>query len=568
MADPKSSSETAIHPSLTVSRTQTLWLCLIVILCLAPFGRKAFHVDDPLFIWAARHIAHHPLDPYGFTVNWNGTEEPMSYVTKNPPLCSYYLALAGSVLGWGELRLHAAMMIPAILAILGTFLLAAKLCDNPLEAALAALLTPVFLVSATSVMCDVMMLAFWVWAIFFWTRGIDEGKSSHLAAAAILTALCALTKYYGIVLVPLLLIYAIVKKRAIGAWALYLIIPPAVLAVYYLGTRSLYQRNLLIDAVHYATNMPHFVGEHTFTGIAFTGGCMAVAAFYALRLWSRKALLGWTLVTIAAITGLWFAGPVPGVINGFARENAPIVRVEMGIMFTIGLSIVLLAMLNLKRKFDAESLMLLLWVLGTFFFARFVNWSMNGRSVLPMAPAVGILIMRQWESRRKESRTSYNMMPLVLAGCLALAVTATDWYAARSARAAATQLYNMYHVEDSDLWFEGHWGFQYYMQELGAKPVDGVHSKIPKGSTIILPALTTQLVPIPDGYAKPSQMVNVPVMKWMAVLSERLGAGFYSSVFGPMPYVIAPQPPEPYFILTTVWPLEYPCEVPTEETSP
>jgi len=37
---------------------------------LAPFLNKAFHIDDPLFIWMAQQIAKHPFDHYGFYVNW------------------------------------------------------------------------------------------------------------------------------------------------------------------------------------------------------------------------------------------------------------------------------------------------------------------------------------------------------------------------------------------------------------------------------------------------------------------------------------------------------------------
>jgi len=40
--------------------------------------------------------------------------------------------------------------------------------------ALAAVLTPVFLVSSTNVMCDTMMLCFWVWAIVYWRRGLER----------------------------------------------------------------------------------------------------------------------------------------------------------------------------------------------------------------------------------------------------------------------------------------------------------------------------------------------------------------------------------------------------------
>ena len=47
-----------------------------------------------------------------------------------------------------------------------------------------------------------------------------------------------------------------------------------------------------------------------------------------------------------------------------------------------------------KRK-DADSLLLMLWVFGTFIFTGFVNWAINARSVLPLIPAVGILLARR-----------------------------------------------------------------------------------------------------------------------------------------------------------------------------
>ena len=41
---------------------------------------------------------------------------------------------------------------------------------------LATLLTPGFLVSANSVMCDTMALALWLWAIIFWVEGLEPQK--------------------------------------------------------------------------------------------------------------------------------------------------------------------------------------------------------------------------------------------------------------------------------------------------------------------------------------------------------------------------------------------------------
>src|SRR3954468_3778209 len=77
-------------------------LAVALAACLLPFATKAYHIDDTLFVWAAQHIREHPFDFYGFDVHWYATWEPMSRVTQNPPAACYYLALAGSMFGWGE----------------------------------------------------------------------------------------------------------------------------------------------------------------------------------------------------------------------------------------------------------------------------------------------------------------------------------------------------------------------------------------------------------------------------------------------------------------------------------
>src|ERR1700722_14924573 len=70
-------------------RNSYLLLTALTLLCLLPFSGKSFQVDDPLFVWAGKHIAQHPLDPYGFRLVWDTTEVSMFQVTKNPPLSCY-----------------------------------------------------------------------------------------------------------------------------------------------------------------------------------------------------------------------------------------------------------------------------------------------------------------------------------------------------------------------------------------------------------------------------------------------------------------------------------------------
>src|SRR5437588_12824884 len=98
-------------------------LALIAAAALAPFLNKAFHIDDPLFLWMAQQIAKHPLDPYGFDVNWPSFAQPMSMVMQNPPLCSYFIAAVASLFGWSELVLHSAFFFWAALSVLAAFAL-------------------------------------------------------------------------------------------------------------------------------------------------------------------------------------------------------------------------------------------------------------------------------------------------------------------------------------------------------------------------------------------------------------------------------------------------------------
>src|SRR5665213_1491636 len=182
-----------LHPNWT--------LTFVTLAVLAPFLAKPFNIDDPLFIWAAKNIQAHPLNPFGFNVNWFGTVSPMYLATENPPVACYYIAFVAAIFGWSEIALHSAFLLPAIAVVLGTYRLAKKFCGQAMLTALATLFTPVFMISSMTVMCDVMMLAFWVWAVVFWIEGMDKNDFRKLSVAGLLIALAALTKYYGVCLV-------------------------------------------------------------------------------------------------------------------------------------------------------------------------------------------------------------------------------------------------------------------------------------------------------------------------------------------------------------------------------
>jgi len=175
-----------------------------------------------------------------------------SDVPKNPPLASYYLAAAGATFGWNERALHAAMLLPALLAVWGVYELARRLCSRPAIAVAIAVLSPAFIVSATTLMCDVLMLCLFVWAIVAWIDGVREGSQRSFFLSAVLILAAALTKYFAACLVPLLAVYAIVEWRGARLALLWLAVPVVGLFAFQVYTHALYGTGMISGAVSYA----------------------------------------------------------------------------------------------------------------------------------------------------------------------------------------------------------------------------------------------------------------------------------------------------------------------------
>jgi hypothetical protein len=539
----------------------------VTLLCLIPFVNKAFHIDDTLFIAAAKHIQSHPTDFYGFNINWYSYEMSMAEVTKNPPLTCYYIALVAKLFGWNEVILHTAFLIPAVAVVLGSFYLAKQLCSHPVLAVMAGMLTPVFLVSSTNVMCDTMMLAFWVWAAVGWVWGMDKNRWSGLLISTVLIALCALTKYFGMSLILLLFVYSVVKKRKIGVWALYFLIPVAILALYQWATFALYGRGLLTDAASYAPKMRQQIHPGAeflwggLIGLSFTGGGIITILFYAPLLWSRRILIGGVALMVLFIFSLGFAGR----IGNFPIRRDSMVRWDIIIQFSMmslaGLGIILLAVADLYKCRDCKSLLLFLWVLGTFLFAGFINWAVNERSILPMTPAVGILLGRAIDRQSKTARWMAGWRiswPLIPAVIIAMSVCWADYTLAGTAREAAKAIHRIYKERPNVVWFQGHWGFQYYMEANNAKPFDYKNSRPDIGDILVAPLNNTYGVPLREERMFVVQGLRFIPCRWLSTVNPPLGADFYSSAYwGPMPFAFGRTLAEDYCIFAVKKPSHF-----------
>jgi hypothetical protein len=526
------------------------------VLSLAPFATKAFHIDDTLFLYAARQISAHPADPYGFNVNWYGAEMRMADVTQNGPLASYYIALVAGCLGWSELTLHLAFLVPAVAAVLGTYYLAARYCPKPLLAALATLFSPVFLLSSTTLMCDTMMLAFWVWAVLLWLRGMEQSSHLLLVFAGCLMAAAGITKYFGAAVIPLLLAYLVLHRPAVR-WPLsYLSLPVALLFAYDAAMRWQYGHSVLYGASSYALSAGSDWAylSRGLISLAFIGGCLATVIFYAPFLWSWKSCLGGVLAFVV-LTTVFAADPS---LIGFplSAESAAsgAVMIQFAFFVVSGIGFLTLAVVDVRRTRDADGCMLFFWLAGTFVFCWIFNWTINGRSILPMAPVASILMVRRLSLRHPTLGLAAQYAPLGLTLLVSMAVTWADYSVADSQRAAAAEFSRRYTSNRDTILFAGHWGFQYYMETYGFRPLD-VHADPTPGSTVILPINNTNVPQLND--SAPREIFHMPVSRWLSTMQSAVGAGFYTCVWGPLPFAVGNVPDELYYIVL-VGPAEAP----------
>jgi hypothetical protein len=185
--------------------------------------------------------------------------------------------------------------------------------------------------------------------------------------------------------------------------------------------------------------------------------------------------------------------------------------------------------------------------MGTVCFAVFFNWSINGRTLLPAAPAASILLWRALDRSGVSPAKSYA--GLVIALLVSLTVLAADTSLANASRSAARYMTDTYREKTGTLWFQGHWGFQYYMEAGGGKPIDLFKKRIRKNDIAVRPDNNTNLRLLKKNNWALLEEKAFPVFPLAATMIRApASAGFYSSSWGPAPFVMGISQDELYVV--------------------
>lgn len=510
-------------------RRKRKWICLISALILLPFINKPFHLDDTLFIRLTENILEEPLAPYQFEYNWFLTPMPFWKVTQNPPLNSYILAIPALVFGISEIVFHLVGIGFAVGCAYLMFRISARYTTHPEVPALLTIVSPGFLVSATNVMADVPLLFFWLLSVDMTMSAVEEKREKRLWYAGLAIAAACMTKYFGMALLPLLFVYWFFKTKKFSIHLLAFLIPVLVICSWGLYAEAYGNVFHPIGAAEYSVRSKSFTDllRYTTETVSFLGGSLFWPLLFIPFLFRNS-----TLVISASLLTSVMTAVLGSVYWNFDLNTG----IHLGLMLFAGLTVILSSFHTFYLKRNADNLLLSLWFLGTIIFSILLNWTVNARILLIALFPLSVLFIQWIESKIEIEKKSRLYFVSIVTCVLSLSVAWGDYQLASASREFAQNYIREEIKEGRKVHFSGHWGFQYYMEEEGANVIDYLKIGIQNKDLVIYPTQNTnvKLIQFPGTRKEIKSYESGGVGPY--TLNSGARAGFYSTIWGPIPY--------------------------------
>jgi hypothetical protein len=134
---------------------------------------------------------------------------------------------------------------------------------------------------------------------------------------------------------------------------------------------------------------------------------------------------------------------------------------------------------------------------------------------------------------------------LVPTAALSFTLALADQGLARSGRDFAAEIARPLIVKGEKVYFIGHWGLQHYMEKEGAEPFDYKRTRLVPGDWLCVSLNNTGTPPLPPELSANMETRLLRPIENPYGLStmdaQRGTAGFYSSLFSPLPFSYSPK---------------------------
>lgn len=503
-----------------------------VAVCLPLLG-KAFHIDDANFVNFAQRVLENPLRPFA-----------QGAVHSNPPGFQYLLALLSLPAGPREWALHLGLLPFTLLALWGVARLAARFgARPPWLAALLVACSPCFLVSATSLMPDVTMLGVLLPAMALLFDDEERPHPLRLAGATalfavgwtlrfnglpplVLAALLSLWRGHRRALVPLL---ALVAAFAFWTWlsAVQLGAPQTLSPLRVAGVPGEHGLLLLkrLTSAAAALVLVSAIGPAVLA-LAPARGVRRALEWLGVALIAATTVRPDPLLPLLALPLLALAWVrAPAGLRAPAAAGPPSARPLLG--------------------FDPDVLFLVLWAASGLAVPLVYNQSAAKYLNLPQVPLV-LLLVRAAGAEPARLRAAARAAAASLLLALAL-VLADARQAAASRDLVLEQVARARESGAARVWVAGTpWGALQYGPRAGATYLDGTLAPGSAAAALLAPGDELLDLSWPGMLSLPPRDVALREERTLTdPFPIRLmsgGAGFWSSDWGPAPFVFSREP--------------------------
>ena len=539
-------------------------ITLAVLILTMPFINQAVHLDDQEFLDFARVQLEHPLQFYLEDHGHNGTYWDV-FRTSHPPLMSsYYAAVMWLTGGEAERDFHLADLLFSLIGAFSMYSLGKKFCRHPLSAALLLVVSSGFVVMSHSLRGDLPGLAFWLAATASYVWGLDRSSRKLLALSALFLFLAVMTAYQSLSLIPLLFLYALLRRRVGLAALLSLAAPAAGFAGYYFFLRATAGGG---PPMAYTIGIS-FGWERLDLKlralVVFVGGMIVFPlALIPASLAKRADLAPATLLSAAAM--------LVGVLIPLGYGSLTVIQaVLLAPMLVAGVILFYRVVREVAggaagwwsgKGTGAGGLFLGVWLLGISFYVMIFLPYVSVRYLLPLSAPLILIFIRCADGlfgRHKALFHSFLGVTLALGLAVSLAAAVADYRLAGSFRDMAERFSARYEGRQGDIWFLGEFGFRYYMEREGFRYLS-VNSIAQPGDLVIRSeeaagVYPNIIIPPPPGeYSFVVDTITVDDSFPIRIRNPWAGAGFYSHRGGPVPLMPSRERLDRYTIYQLDW---------------
>ena len=484
---------------------------------------KPVHIDDPFTLAIADQIRQAPLDPYGFDIFWLQWPQPV-HEELTPPLLPYWLAGASLLVGEplrpaSVVGLKLSLLPFALLLCWALARLAERVAPGDGLRWMAALVLSPAILPGFNLMQDVPALALGLGglAVFVGPRGRPPGWRAILLAG-LLCGLAVQTKYTAFGPLGAVAVWGLLARRR-----LHVVLAFAVALGLFFGweafTTARYGSGMLAGQL--GTSMFWVPRERMVLPLLrLLGGAAPALAVVGLAgaggvRWGRPALAGLITAAFFAIGVIDLAAPLTTILGTVSVVTLPW---ALWLRFRRGHGVgEAISAAPSQTQSEADSLderrvwfaFLLLWLVGEVVLFFLAAPFPAVRRVVGCAVAATLLAARVGAGRPQLAGTLRACWVATVA--VGLLVAGVDFAEASLQRRGARRAVARCSESGSkSVHFLGHWGFQYYAEAAGARPlIPDRPPRVEAGDCVVLPTgVDRQEVLLPQSSLQPLEQAR------------------------------------------------------------